>query len=394
MIAILAQKHRLSPAASDFRAVSAHRSTLITMPTPGYRPIERTPSSRPPFFDAVIVPSARDAKAVCRAADTARNAGSQLIVLASRRTGAADVELMLTRRGFPKNDYLVLDETGFSADARLPLRTREHPLALAGSDLSGKKNAGLIVARLMRWNSVLFVDDDVQSIERDQLRDAADLMAGADRSGVRRQLVGWAIDQFPDLSSVGHAHSYGTGAWRTFASGGAMALRCAPDLPFFPPVYNEDILLALEIMRDDPGAACVAGTVTQDRYDPFGDLDRVAEQEFGEVLVDGLHRAASVVDAGRPEYWRPVLLDRLAMLRQVAGRLDELGVSRGVRVVEAATAVHGAEWPALLAGFVTDWIHDLAGWRTFLAGLPAVDRLSEATAVLGLDLHRGRTHGK
>ncbi|WP_103352758.1 hypothetical protein [Amycolatopsis sp. CA-128772] len=58
-----------------------------------------------------------------------------------------------------------------------------------------------------------------------------------------------------------------------------------------------------------------------------GDLHRAAGQEFGEVLVEGLVRASCLADAVRPEFWRPVLLDRTALLRQVSARLNALGAT-------------------------------------------------------------------
>jgi hypothetical protein len=382
-IAIMTWRNMLTPVVGDLNPITMNRSSLVAMPKP--RSCHREPwmSVQPPFFDGVIVPSARGAENIRRAIGTARNAGSYLIVIASGRTVVADVEQLLSSSDLARDKCLVLDRARLASANRLRLRTFDHPLASTANDLSEKKNAGLHLARLMGWQSVLFVDDDIQSIGRTQLKDAAGLLAGADRAGTRRRLVGWAIDEFPDFSSVGYARSYGTGESRTFVSGGAMALRCDSRLPFFPPVYNEDMLLGLEIMHGDREAACVVGTLSQDEYDPFGDLHRVVEQEFGEVMVEGLDRATSLADATRPEFWKPVLLDRLATLSQVSRRLHELGVHNGVRVVEVARGTHRADWPALLADFVTDWVWDLAAWREFQRRLPVVTELSSAAAVLG-----------
>ncbi|WP_051767618.1 hypothetical protein [Amycolatopsis vancoresmycina] len=380
--AIPTRRRQLAFAGEDFRAMTVRRSALVSMPTPVRHHFEQASLPGPPFFDAVIIPSARGAENIRRAAETAANAGSYLVVLASERTTAVDVGHLLTHIGWSREKFAVLDRSRFAHADKLRLRTFASLYADGAGELSEKKNAGLLLARMLGWRSVLFVDDDVQSIGRKQLRDAAGLLDGLDRAGAGRRLVGWAFDEFPDFSSVGYARSYGTGEWRTFVSGGAMALRCDQDLLFFPPVYNEDMVLALEVLHGDPGATCVAGKLSQDEYDPFGDLRRVARQEFGEVLVEGLVRAPGLAGAREPEFWRPVLLDRTAMLRQVSARLNTLGVHDGERAVEAALEAHRGHWPEALAGFVSDWLQDLAVLREFQRKLPSTTRLGAAAAGL------------
>jgi hypothetical protein len=327
------------------------------------------------------VPSARGADHIYNAAITARNAGSYLVVLASGRTDASAAEALVAGIEHTRKKYLVLDFSTFSSDALLPLRTFEHPLANLTSDLSQKRNVGLILSSIMGWQSVLFVDDDVQPIGRAELRDAAALLAGVDRNGVRRRLVGWACSQFPDFSSVGHARAHGADARASFAGGGAMALSCDPVPPFFPPVYNEDMLVWLEMLRRDPTSVSLVGTVTQEEYNPFGELQRAADQEFGEVLVEGMIRTPSSDQAIRPEFWRQVLRDRRAMLQQLSDRLEGLGVPAGVLVVQVALDKHTDDWPGLLADFIAGWDRDLAVWRDTLTGVPRVDQLGRAAAI-------------
>jgi uncharacterized SAM-binding protein YcdF (DUF218 family) len=68
-------------------------SESILMPSPArYRAATR---AQVPFFDGVVVPSARGADELLRAARTARNAGAPLVVLASGRTDAAEAERLL-----------------------------------------------------------------------------------------------------------------------------------------------------------------------------------------------------------------------------------------------------------------------------------------------------------
>ncbi|WP_146173815.1 hypothetical protein [Saccharothrix carnea] len=329
------------------------------------------------------MPSARGANAIRRATVTARAAGSHLVVLASGQTRTRDVEVLLAGSGRAPDDFLVLNVADLRLFAELGLRTSAHPLAAQVGDLAEKRNVGLVVARLMGWRNVLFLDDDVWSIPRADLVRAAALLSGADRGGVGRRLVGWAVDGFRDLSAVGHARSHGTDHAVSFIGGGAMALACDPPPPFFPPLYNEDLVLGLELLRGDPGGVRLVGRVGQDDYDPFGDLSRAAGQEFGEVLVEGLARRSRTDVATRPEFWQPVLVERRTMLRGLADRMARRGVRGGADVARTALATHGEDWPKLLAGFVADWNHDLPVWRAFLLGLPTVDGFDRVAAVLG-----------
>lgn len=161
-----------------------------------------------------------------------------------------------------------------------------------------------------------------------------------------------------------------------------MALNCDPTPPFFPPVYNEDMVLWLEMLRHDPASACVVGTLTQREYDPFDDPQRGADQEFGELLVEGMTGAARLDESVRPEFWRLVLRDRRAMLHQLTARLTELRVPNGERVVQMALDAHSDDWPALLAAFVADWERDLTLWSAALTALPRANRLDQVPALL------------
>ncbi|KJK45097.1 hypothetical protein UK23_27110 [Lentzea aerocolonigenes] len=375
---------RLRPvtAVEQFGAFTAYRSSLATMPAADRHKITQAPEGPASCFDGVVVPSARGAHHLSAAAITARNAGSCLVVLTSGRTDAAEAGTLLAGIGLARHEYLVLPFENFSRAAILPMRTSGHPLANTTGDLSQKRNAGLIIACILGWRSVLFVDDDVQPISRADLKDAAALLAGTDRGGVPRRLVGWAINEFRDFSAVGHARTHGTDARVSFAGGGAMAISCDPLPPFFPPVYNEDMLLWLEMLRHDPAAACVVGTTTQQEYDPYRDPQRAAAQEFGEVLVEGLLRTPRLSEVVSPGFWRSLLDERRAMLRELSAGLVERGVSDAARVVQVALDTHTGDWPDLLARFVADWGRDLELWRDALSSLPRTNQLGQAAVVL------------
>jgi hypothetical protein len=89
------------------------------------------------------------------------------------------------------------------------------------SDLSLKRNIGLAVARMVGWDRVLFLDDDIIDVNPSHIRAAASLLGSHDVVGLKN--VG-----FHDNSVVCHAlrrveRSLGM-KQDTFVGGGAMAV--------------------------------------------------------------------------------------------------------------------------------------------------------------------------
>ncbi|MET8997386.1 hypothetical protein [Amycolatopsis sp. NPDC004169] len=366
----LAGVHLAGVAAGRVRPVVPHFGSLtmyrrdggsITMPRPGtYRATALAPF---PLFDAVIVPSARGAEALLRAARTARNADATLVVLASGRTTARATRLLLGE------DRCLVLETPPGLGGPM-LRTFHHPCATTTTDISRKRNDALVFARRNGWRTVLFVDDDVQTIGQQDLRYASDLLAGADRGGIPRRMVGWAFDEFGDFSVVGHARRRETRGKVSYVGGGAMAITCDSQAPFFPPVYNEDLLAGLTMLADDPTSVCVAGTLGQDAYAPFADPARASAQEFGEVLTEGYGRRHDPAELRNPRYWESVLQDRRRLVQEAEADLEQRGVTDGASAMRAVLAAHRPDWPELLAGFVDDWAHDRSVWREHLSSSP------------------------
>lgn len=358
--------------------VAMHRSAKLDLSygrwqrqTPG------TSADPRPLFDAVLVPAGRGGQAIARAAATARNAGSTLVALVAGPEHAVAAERLLHGLLGSRRPYVVVDSTAVPA---LRLETFEQAMASRWTDVSARRNVGLVLAQLMGWDTVLFVDDDVQEIPRAELRRGAEALLGADRGGNPRRAVGWAFEDFPDLSSVGHALFLDQKSDVRFFGGGAIALSHLPELPFFPPVYNEDLLFTMQVLHDDPGSACVVGTLGQDPYRPFGDVDRAARQEFGELLVLGA--VSGGLQDGDIDFWRDRLHDRARRLKELASRLTDTDRPAESAAVRAALARHREDWPELLADFTTRWRRDLVTWRQFRAGLPRLDDLAQASAFL------------
>ena len=106
--------------------------------------------------------------------------------------------------------------------------------ARRNSDLSLKRNLGLLLARLMRWEKIMFLDDDIFDVT---LTDLAKISSQLDS----HQVTGLISRLFPDNSVVCHANRLSGQGQDIFVTGAALGVNCAEDpLDFFPDVYNED----------------------------------------------------------------------------------------------------------------------------------------------------------
>ena len=129
----------------------------------------------------------------------------------------------------------------FSDDYELPdlnFETSSSVFAAASggreSDLSVKRNFGLLLARLQGWNKIVFVDDDI-TLPRTDLARLADQLDN-------HQIAGMVCRDFPDNSVFCHARRLTRSSSRTCSSREPPWACTAGDLPlpFFPDVYNED----------------------------------------------------------------------------------------------------------------------------------------------------------
>ncbi|HEX4723433.1 MAG TPA: hypothetical protein VH333_13020, partial [Pseudonocardiaceae bacterium] len=111
------------------------------------------------------------------------------------------------------------------------------PFAYA-RDTSAKRNAGLLLAGLMGWQRIVFLDDDITVPKPADLERAAYLLN-------RYTAVGLAISAFPDNSVVCHAHRATGGDQGTFIGGGALVVG-TESASFFPQIYNEDWFFLIE----------------------------------------------------------------------------------------------------------------------------------------------------
>ena len=199
---------------------------------------------------------------------------------------SAEVKQFLAARSFTK--AIVIDlPRGYSHEllyfpALLSLKD-ELPQACGSyvTDLSMKRNVGLVLARMLRWRRIFFLDDDIRDITYPDLQSTVNMLGSFPAVGM------WVTD-FPDNSIVCHANRMTEGSQDVFVSGAALAVDCDADIGFFPDIYNEDWLFFF----DDASAGRLANSclkATQLRYYPFANPRRAAWQEFGDVLAEGLY---------------------------------------------------------------------------------------------------------
>jgi glycosyltransferase involved in cell wall biosynthesis len=337
-------------------------------------------------FDAILVPTYREASQLDYCIDLALRTRIPLIVVCSKEVTGREVKEVTTRAGIeafssdlPSANPLGIT-FGTSSDSELiaasPGWTR---------DLSMKRNLGLILARLLGWSRLMYLDDDIRGIAED---DVDALAAALDDHSVSALIP----KEFPDNSVACHAHRLGGGMQDVFASASGIGVRCdRDDLGFFPNIYNEDWFF----FSDEAASHKIAkvGESHQLAYDPYEHPQRAAQEEFGDLLAEGLYARLDInegISGVDIEYWRTFIERRTAFHERVAENLgqheDRELAARARNSVRAARDQLDQITPSLCQKFVELWQSDLAEWRSYLTKLPRVDSIEDAFEYLGLDV--------
>ena len=338
-------------------------------------------------LDAIIVPAARPALNLEHAVTLAKAANCSLLILCSRQVRPADVAQMLTERSFKQAIIIDLPDGYRHELLDFPALTAlkgELPEACASyvTDLSTKRNVGLLLARMLRWQRIFFLDDDIRDITYPDLQRTVSMLETYPTVGMR-------VIDYPDNSIVCHANRETGGFQDVLVSGAALAVSCHKGIGFFPDIYNEDWLFFF----DDAARGKLAGSglkATQLRYRPFADPQRAAWQEFGDVLAEGLysllHLGKGLPDATR-DYWTDFLEVRRGFLEAIITRSgkarpdlkDELVLS-----VEGALKCSLTIEPELCEDYIQLWRRDLLSWKRRMAKMRKISSLEAALEGLGL----------
>jgi hypothetical protein len=344
----------------------------------------------------VIVPASRPASFLQPAIDLTASLGILLVVLCSKQTSLEQVASRVSKT--PAARSLVVEIPEGWNHPEIPCRTSELPFKRANgdrrSDLSAKRNLGLLLARSHGWNKIAFVDDDVRLLEPSSLGRLAGQLD-------EQQVAGMVVRRHPDNSVVCHARRLAGLAQDVFVTGAVMGVHCnSLPLSFFPDIYNEDwFFFAKEAAaRKLP---CV-GQAMQIEYDPFVNPDRARREEFGDVLGEGLYALIGNGDPSLPlsqqlrfatkGYWaefiearREVLSETMTLLRAFLDNdPNNAHVSSAVVSLKAAeNQLNGIE-AELCADFVVAWREDLAEWQRFSNRSNNVSSTSDAMDFLQL----------
>ncbi len=353
--------------------------------TPQTRP-EDSPATQLKL-DAIVVPASRPAPHLDHAIKLARAAGCWLVVLCSKRQHASEVRKFLAVRSYHKAIVVHLPP-GYSHELlRFPeLLSIKNDLPKACSffttDLSVKRNIGLILARMLEWRSIFFLDDDIRDITYPNLQATVDMLGPFSAAGL------WVTD-FPDNSIVCHANRMTEGSQDVFVSGAALAVDCSADIGFFPDIYNEDWLFFFDYVSKKK-LANSGLKAAQLCYYPFAFTRRAAWQEFGDVIAEGLYTLLHLghgVEHATREYWATFLEARRDFLETIITRLPNAHPEMREEMKQSVLAAEKCSIrikPDVCERYVQAWRQDLGDWEERVARIPAVPTVDAALLELGL----------
>jgi hypothetical protein len=330
-------------------------------------------------IDAIIVPTARRPAYLDEAAALAESLSCTLVTLHSKRwTSAAGAAQRL-----PRAVDLIAIDVPDPAQLRLPDWKTSRRLAgtvfARQTDISAKRNLGLVLSRMLGWSRIMFLDDDITELNPDDVRYASGQLDTHDA-------VGLHVGGFPDHSVVCHAYRAAGGDQQAFIGGGALTVQLERANSFFPDIYNDDWFFLLGDKRIQ--SVGVAGKVRQYPYDPFRTPDRARGEELGDVLAEGIYwlldQDRSILAADEA-YWSRFLVKRKSFIDRVLRMVQQdkaLDAAERIRRVEALKGSLGRLaliTSTLCEKYLHDWTADRQEWRSHLQSLePAVSKIRES----------------
>jgi hypothetical protein len=339
-------------------------------------------------LDAIVVPASRQARNLDPAITLARAARSALVILCSHQAAPDEVRQLIAERSFDRAVVIGLpDNYGHELLEFRALASIKSELPAACSyyatNLSTKRNLGLLLARMVGWERIFFLDDDIRDIGHPDLQSTVSMLA-------RYRTAGMRVTRFPDNSAACHAHRETGGSQDVFLSGSALAVDMQKNVGFFPDIYNEDWLFFYEDAAS--GQLGSSGRkITQLVYEPFADPQRAAWQEFGDVLAEGLYalldRGLGLGHATR-EYWSDFLHARHSFLKAILRRADTAKWEIRDQLllsVKAALECSVTLEPRVLERYIWLWRRDLDDWQQRVAEVGQMYALKLALKELGLE---------
>jgi hypothetical protein len=345
-----------------------------------------------PLVDAIVVPTIRTAERLHSAVKLAAHARCHLIAV---YTDSPPAGLSAILERFPSARVTLLTVRKGTRDRLLDLGASlpQSQVSPAALDISRKRNLGLLIGRICGWTRMLFLDDDIRKLNVEKLCSAAALLD-------HYPVVGLQVNKYPDASVVGHARRLTGRRQEPFVSGGSLLVNPQILNGYFAPVYHEDWLCTIDHFRE--GEVAIGGSVGQWPYLPFTTPERAKLEEFGDILLAGLlwlvhsrvrkdaanraYLAAGSeywLEAKNPEFWKQILDQRAALLRNITARLTEMNLGNPLpfsSLTAAGQRLRELE-PAEFVSFMEKWQASLTEWHDRLSRLPRVNFPDKARAI-------------
>jgi hypothetical protein len=324
--------------------------------------------------------------------------GILLVVLCSKQTKAEQVAERVSTS--PGAKALVVEIPENWRHTKFPTRTSSQAFRKANanreSDLSAKRNIGLLLARLHGWNKIVFVDDDVTLSRTDNIGRLAGQLDSY-------QVAGMIVWNYPDNSVVCHARRAAGLQQDVFLSGAVLGVHCNNlPLSFFPDIYNEDwFFFAREAASRELRKV---GLATQLEYDPFASPDRARQEEFGDLLAEGLFalmgevgpsvRFGEQLRAANEAYWSRFIEARHNVITETRSLLSVAVERNGDngRFSSALVSLAAAQdqLDHMIAAddcvrFADAWQDDLEKWQRFSSGVNNMGSTRDAMDFLQLN---------
>lgn len=346
-------------------------------------------------LDAIIVPAARPSRNLSTAIDLANASDCCLVALCSKDADPRHVRSICDARGL-RQGVVVKVPSGYR-HRLLKFETTDWisgagEIVRAGrqSDLSTKRNLGLLIARMLKWHRVLFLDDDIRGITVSDLRRTASLLG---ENGTGNRCAGIRVKHFPDNSVICHARRRAGEGQDVFVTGSVLAVDCSAPFSFFPDIYNEDWLFFYENVKAGKVASPDMHATKKElqiRYNPFADSQRAAREEFGDVIAEGLysglHQESRLFPVGEA-YWEEFIEARRDLETDLLDRIQRLPGS-GLAEIEKSllTALDALRniTPHMCVEYLATWQRDVTQWEARVEQLPQKGSAAEALEFLKL----------
>ena len=319
-----------------------------------------------------------------------------IISISSREANPADITRIVEDE-FPGSHvsmiHVNLDEVDSSWQPNFESSEDKCASSTRTNDVAWKRTLGQMIALCLGWDYLLFLDDDITSVDDvgsnfSALNLMFALRAMEDNQNI--QIMGWPAVEFADHSVVGHACCLVGLPQNVFLGAGTLLVRVTNNMSFFPQgIYNEDLLMMIGTAARTPKpyqALAQVGTTLQAPFDPFSDL-RARSEEVGELLGEGLlnlledHGGDFCYMMGS-HYWKQAISHRKDLIRTVikkrAGWLliwneedPPLSDDPVVHCMNSALWVHKNITAEDLSAYADKWWRDHQQWRTRLLYIQA-----------------------